>query len=154
MSRCARLRTLSSSATARRYCSQWLLARSSDSASACCSRSVSSGCAAVSESTAVGSAAPLCRSRPDSLAVISRKTSEKSPKPPRPAYARRARAPRDRKSTRLNSSHDQISYAVFCLKKKKTSIYIDGEPQHLAKETTDSDGTEPPTSTLRYSIHS
>src|SRR3989440_8288011 len=28
-------------------------------------------------------------------------------------------AHRDRKSTRLNSSHDQISYAVFCLKKKK-----------------------------------
>src|SRR5206468_5159913 len=28
-------------------------------------------------------------------------------------------ASRDRKSTRLNSSHDQISYAVFCLKKKK-----------------------------------
>src|SRR5206468_5565401 len=27
--------------------------------------------------------------------------------------------PVDRKSTRLNSSHDQISYAVFCLKKKK-----------------------------------
>src|SRR2546421_12890210 len=27
---------------------------------------------------------------------------------------------RDRKSTRLNSSHDQISYAVFCLKKKNT----------------------------------
>src|SRR5206468_5159032 len=27
--------------------------------------------------------------------------------------------PKDRKSTRLNSSHDQISYAVFCLKKKK-----------------------------------
>src|SRR2546430_7022874 len=29
---------------------------------------------------------------------------------------------RDRKSTRLNSSHSQISYAVFCLK-KKTKIY-------------------------------
>src|SRR5205085_11068569 len=29
--------------------------------------------------------------------------------------------PRDRKSTRLNSSHSQISYAVFCLKKKKHS---------------------------------
>src|SRR2546427_1513266 len=28
-------------------------------------------------------------------------------------------APGDRKSTRLNSSHSQISYAVFCLKKKK-----------------------------------
>src|SRR2546428_7451486 len=36
----------------------------------------------------------------------------------------RGRAPRtrvDRKSTRLNSSHDQISYAVFCLKKKKNA---------------------------------
>src|SRR5256886_11566783 len=31
---------------------------------------------------------------------------------------------RDRKSTRLNSSHSQISYAVFCLKKKKpTTIH-------------------------------
>src|SRR2546430_12043547 len=29
---------------------------------------------------------------------------------------------RDRKSTRLNSSHSQISYAVFCLKKKKNII--------------------------------
>src|SRR2546430_8549366 len=29
--------------------------------------------------------------------------------------------PPDRKSTRLNSSHSQISYAVFCLKKKKRS---------------------------------
>src|SRR5688572_31199264 len=29
------------------------------------------------------------------------------------------RPARDRKSTRLNSSHSQISYAVFCLKKKK-----------------------------------
>src|SRR2546430_8653845 len=29
----------------------------------------------------------------------------------------------DRKSTRLNSSHSQISYAVFCLKKKKTAQY-------------------------------
>src|SRR3989440_1782409 len=29
----------------------------------------------------------------------------------------------DRKSTRLNSSHDQISYAVFCLKKKKQNVY-------------------------------
>src|SRR5438270_12117741 len=30
-----------------------------------------------------------------------------------------SRMRRDRKSTRLNSSHSQISYAVFCLKKKK-----------------------------------
>src|SRR2546421_4645615 len=39
----------------------------------------------------------------------------------------------DRKSTRLNSSHDQISYAVFCLKKKKIrnhreSIHITTNP--------------------------
>src|SRR5688572_32449792 len=30
----------------------------------------------------------------------------------------------DRKSTRLNSSHSQISYAVFCLKKKKWNRYV------------------------------
>src|SRR4051812_49999556 len=40
--------------------------------------------------------------------------------PVRPAPDRRPG--RDRKSTRLNSSHMSISYAVFCLKKKKTSI--------------------------------
>src|SRR2546427_8340309 len=33
---------------------------------------------------------------------------------------------RDRKSTRLNSSHSQISYAVFCLKKKKQNHNIAG----------------------------
>src|SRR6516165_11960116 len=43
---------------------------------------------------------------------------------PRPSVARahpwqRERGFADRKSTRLNSSHSQISYAVFCLKKKK-----------------------------------
>src|SRR2546421_2035251 len=35
------------------------------------------------------------------------------------ALLRRSSSVKDRKSTRLNSSHDQISYAVFCLKKKK-----------------------------------
>src|SRR3712207_6904303 len=35
-------------------------------------------------------------------------------------YLESLRATRDRKSTRLNSSHANISYAVFCLKKKKT----------------------------------
>src|SRR2546421_9326704 len=45
---------------------------------------------------------------------------------PSPAYVQRVASVfnsdcngLDRKSTRLNSSHDQISYAVFCLKKKK-----------------------------------
>src|SRR2546430_13719023 len=37
---------------------------------------------------------------------------------------RLAPLPRDRKSTRLNSSHSQISYAVFCLKKKKHTQLI------------------------------
>src|SRR2546429_9073273 len=50
-------------------------------------------------------------------------------RPSRPAQRRRmlsgrvesyTRPERDRKSTRLNSSHGYISYAVFCLKKKKT----------------------------------
>src|SRR2546422_5140935 len=44
--------------------------------------------------------------------------------------------PIDRKSTRLNSSHGYISYAVFCLKKKKknqtkvTMYTINSKPQH------------------------
>src|SRR2546421_3572773 len=36
----------------------------------------------------------------------------------------------DRKSTRLNSSHDQISYAVFCLKKKKHKICCADVDEH------------------------
>src|SRR5207249_6666450 len=38
---------------------------------------------------------------------------------------------RDRKSTRLNSSHVSISYAVFCLKKKKYKVNIRHEGTHL-----------------------
>src|SRR5206468_5256673 len=38
----------------------------------------------------------------------------------------------DRKSTRLNSSHDQISYAVFCLKKKITTLAVDHRSRTLA----------------------
>src|SRR5438309_7944642 len=38
--------------------------------------------------------------------------------PPRPSSTSAGRSARDRKSTRLNSSHSSISYAVFCLKKK------------------------------------
>src|SRR2546430_4508227 len=36
---------------------------------------------------------------------------------------RRDHSGKDRKSTRLNSSHSQISYAVFCLKKKNKCVY-------------------------------
>src|SRR2546427_8619603 len=41
---------------------------------------------------------------------------------------------RDRKSTRLNSSHSQISYAVFCLKKKNTSTM---DPNHSRVSASD-----------------
>src|SRR5690349_23793831 len=43
-----------------------------------------------------------------------RRTSRRAPRSPKPLGA----ASEDRKSTRLNSSHVEISYAVFCLKKK------------------------------------
>src|SRR2546430_9508218 len=43
--------------------------------------------------------------------------------------------PQDRKSTRLNSSHSQISYAVFCLKKKKTSRSETASPELSAADT-------------------
>src|SRR2546428_3621937 len=47
----------------------------------------------------------------------------------------------DRKSTRLNSSHDQISYAVFCLKKKKkTQINnVSTKQSYYDKRSYDSD---------------
>src|SRR5207248_10755797 len=49
----------------------------------------------------------------------------------------RAARPRDRKSTRLNSSHRTISYAVFCLKKKKKKKQKTTEPQKkMTKRTT------------------
>src|SRR5438552_13905727 len=41
--------------------------------------------------------------------------------------ARLLHEPQDRKSTRLNSSHQIISYAVFCLKKKKIAMTIQTE---------------------------
>src|SRR2546429_2498833 len=62
----------------------------------------------------------LFRSSPQAFPPHRRATQEQLPRdrgadvPPR--------RKRDRKSTRLNSSHGYISYAVFCLKKKKFSV--------------------------------
>src|SRR2546429_4007120 len=42
----------------------------------------------------------------------------------------------DRKSTRLNSSHGYISYAVFCLKKKQTTNLTDNTAAHPATPST------------------
>src|SRR3712207_7304602 len=56
----------------------------------------------------------LLRVRDDGPAQRRRPRRERGPEvPPHPDHAL------DRKSTRLNSSHANISYAVFCLKKKK-----------------------------------
>src|SRR2546430_3488620 len=39
----------------------------------------------------------------------------------------------DRKSTRLNSSHSQISYAVFCLKKKNNTLVAKADTYHVVQ---------------------
>src|SRR2546421_12023508 len=52
----------------------------------------------------------LFRSLHDALPISSRR--------------RHTRSDRDRKSTRLNSSHDQISYAVFCLRSEERRVEI------------------------------
>src|SRR3712207_7330651 len=57
-------------------------------------------------------------------APLPRSVAPASPAPPNLKKSLRLTAPRvlrDRKSTRLNSSHANISYAVFCLKKKKST---------------------------------
>src|SRR5437868_9340961 len=50
----------------------------------------------------------------------------------RAVVRRRAHAAEDRKSTRLNSSHVSISYAVFCLKKKKLVRQVHLAPNKLS----------------------
>src|SRR3712207_8338081 len=58
------------------------------------------------------------RRRSSRPAASPRAARARRPPWPRRSPATPARARRDRKSTRLNSSHANISYAVFCLKKK------------------------------------
>src|SRR2546430_9366253 len=52
--------------------------------------------------------------------VVEREADPHLDEAPRGVAVDRHQEREDRKSTRLNSSHSQISYAVFCLKKKKT----------------------------------
>src|SRR2546422_7053239 len=78
------------------------------------------------------SESPTPRSRPSSY----RRSPDESGQGSRRVHvednplARAARGSGDRKSTRLNSSHGYISYAVFCLKKKKTKQH---RLQHLGR---------------------
>src|SRR2546430_12832723 len=62
-----------------------------------------------------------------------------------------ARSIKDRKSTRLNSSHSQISYAVFCLKKKKTRTVE--EPIFADSFFVDSPDPAVPTFVAQYRKH-
>src|SRR5438034_6392341 len=75
----------------------------------------------------------LFRSSPPSTSASRPGKSRSSPScsPRRPPSA----ASTDRKSTRLNSSHTVISYAVFCLKKKKT--HADQEDSSQASQPED-----------------
>src|SRR5437773_7849816 len=59
-----------------------------------------------------------------------------------------AAAPPDRKSTRLNSSHITISYAVFCLKKKKNHHIQDQQSRRPIND----DGPRRPLPTLTYHV--
>src|SRR5688572_31729177 len=76
----------------------------------------------------------------DRLAVVADDAQIVALEPQRPdlrGNRRRVRIPdlarsRDRKSTRLNSSHSQISYAVFCLKKKNTTTQCNAAARTVA----------------------
>src|SRR3989440_1233651 len=63
--------------------------------------------------------------------------------------ARRSGSTSDRKSTRLNSSYDQISYAVFCLKKKK----IRGRNTSVSARSGDRETTRVPLSPVAQVVY-
>src|SRR5687768_18242904 len=64
----------------------------------------------------------LFRSDPDDARLLRHPVSRRG--------VARCALPSDRKSTRLNSSHGYISYAVFCLKKKKKKKHLNDD-QHI-----------------------
>src|SRR5438132_2331021 len=68
---------------------------------------------------------------PKALPSVPMSTGTSSASSPKCSSAPRPLAPTDRKSTRLNSSHTVISYAVFCLKKKKKNTKKQLEHRHI-----------------------
>src|SRR5256886_7716373 len=66
---------------------------------------------------------PIARVRNDLAHVVARRRDRNTPRDSGAPDVERSAA-EDRKSTRLNSSHSQISYAVFCLKKTTCSIEV------------------------------
>src|SRR5699024_11944259 len=77
------------------------------------------GLTTLASPTLLAKAAPSTVSEFDSL--ISDLTSEQNEASNKLAKLQKEIKEKDRKSTRLNSSHVSISYAVFCLKKKKNN---------------------------------
>src|SRR3989475_5646359 len=69
-------------------------------------------------------AADLVRARQEGIPGVAEGDGRRVPRADGPALPDDG----DRKSTRLNSSHSQISYAVFCLKKKKEYVKHDPAP--------------------------
>src|SRR2546429_2620638 len=66
-----------------------------------------------------GNSFRLARRAHHSVVALGRPFQPRTRRLPRPPPERRRSGGGDRKSTRLNSSHGYISYAVFCLKKKQ-----------------------------------
>src|SRR5947209_10938437 len=80
-------------------------------------------------------ALPICKRRHDARARArappDRSIRRHGSSPPGEQGGRRSPGGEDRKSTRLNSSHANISYAVFCLKKKKpNTTYAATRPRY------------------------
>src|SRR3712207_7112686 len=89
----------------------------------------------------------------DALPIWSTRRTGRRPAPrPRPPSSPDSTRPRviDRKSTRLNSSHANISYAVFCLKKKNKVLYCIQLPTSTGLLLTDSISAYDPTSLVAH----
>src|SRR2546430_11179311 len=86
----------------------------------------------------------LFRSRQARRHVVVQREGERAARDARgPERQRSPPLARDRKSTRLNSSHSQISYAVFCLKKKKKQAHHTLEHDTCHMKITTSSRTNP-----------
>src|SRR5438034_8024300 len=72
-----------------------------------------------------------CFSRANDVVPVERETAAADVRQRRAMLPVRRTTSLDRKSTRLNSSHTVISYAVFCLKKKKKKIQIHDQTKHV-----------------------
>src|SRR3712207_6974056 len=80
-----------------------------------------------------GTVLPRIQSFPEPVATASTSTMLSLPSAPLADPPARSTLTADRKSTRLNSSHANISYAVFCLKKKKQTSELHSRKHMLSR---------------------